>query len=107
MVSQLVEAHVAAFNAAVRSGSYDAFVAGLAPDAVMTFAGVPVGPFVGRDAILEAYRDQPPNDMLTVVSVSPSSSGAVVRFAWDHGGMGTMRLAWSDGLVVRLEIAFD
>jgi steroid delta-isomerase len=115
MVSDLVEAHVAAFNAAVRSGSYDAFVDGLAPDAVMICTGVPAGPFVGREAIRQAYVDQPPTDTLTALSVSsavssavsPAVSGAVVRFAWAHGGTGTMRLAWSDGRVVRLEIAFD
>ena len=44
---------------------------------------------------------------LTVVSVAGSVPDAVVRFAWDHGGTGTMRLAWSGARVVRLEITFD
>jgi hypothetical protein len=98
---------VARFNAAVRSGSYDSFVAGFAVDAEMTFVGVPVGPFTGRAAIQQAYSSRPPTDTMTVTSVSGTPSNATARFAWDHGGTGTMRLSWVDGDLARLEISFD
>lgn len=49
------DAHVAAFNDAVRSGSWAAFAGRFAVDATLTFVGPPVGPFVGRAAILAAY----------------------------------------------------
>jgi hypothetical protein len=106
----LVTAHVERFNAAVRSGSYEEFVAGFAADAVMSFGGAPpvVGrSIVGRSAIRQAYESQPPTDTLTVVSVSGTPADAEVAFAWDHGGTGTMHLSWSGGLVTRLAIAFD
>jgi hypothetical protein len=106
-LSSLVDAHVARFNAAVRSGSYDSFVAGFAVDAVMTFVGVPVGPFTGRASILRAYSSQPPTDTMTVVSVSGTPADATVRFAWEHGGTGTMHLSWSDAKLTRLDISFD
>lgn len=55
-----IEAHVALFNAAVRSGDWSAFVATFAPDATMGFVGVPAGPFRGRDAIAQATRHSHP-----------------------------------------------
>jgi hypothetical protein len=106
-LSSLVAGHVARFNAAVRSGSYNSFVAGFAVDAEMTFVGVPVGPFTGRPSILRAYSAQPPTDTMTVTSVSGTPADAAVRFAWDHGGTGTMHLSWSDDQLTRLEISFD
>ena len=33
-----------------------------APDGVLRFEGVPVGPFVGRAAIAAAYDERPPDD---------------------------------------------
>jgi hypothetical protein len=31
----------------------------------------------------------------------------VVRFAWDAGGGGTMRIIWRDGAVAGLTVTFD
>jgi hypothetical protein len=45
-----VEEHFRLFNEAVRSHDYTAFVATFTPDAVMSFKGVPVGPYTGRVA---------------------------------------------------------
>jgi hypothetical protein len=56
----LLEQHVARFNEGVRSGDFTPMVAAFAEDAELHFEGVPVGPFVGRDAIDAAYREQPP-----------------------------------------------
>jgi ketosteroid isomerase-like protein len=52
--------HVAAFNAAVRSGGWAAFADRFTPGATMAFTAVPAGPFAGRAAIARAYADQPP-----------------------------------------------
>ena len=103
-----VESHLDAFNHAVRSSNWDAFADRFAVDARMEFVGVPAGPFEGRDAIASAYRENPPQDTMTARDVESDGSVDVVRFAWDGGGGGTMRLSWTgDGLVAALSVAFD
>ncbi len=54
-----VRSHVAAFNEAVVSGDWRAFVTRFAQDAVMTFHGVPVPSAAGRDAVRAAYETSP------------------------------------------------
>jgi steroid Delta-isomerase len=49
----------------------------------MHFAGVPVGPFSGREAIAAAYASQPPSDTLTVTSGVSSGDVDELWFAWD------------------------
>jgi steroid Delta-isomerase len=102
-----VDAHVALFNAAVRSNDWPAFVATFAPDAIMGFVGVPAGPFRGRDAIAQAYANQPPDDTMTVHTVTSSGARDRVRFGWDGGGDGTMDLLWRGDQVAELFVTFD
>ena len=103
----LLEHHVELFNEAVRSGDFDDFVDGFADDAVMRFDGLPVGPFRGRAAILEAYKNQPPMDTMALMSYEPAGEDAVrAQFEWDEGGSGRMFLRWTDGEVSELVIAF-
>lgn len=100
--------HVRRFNEAVRSGEWREFADAFADDAVMRFTNVPVGPFVGRDAIARGYLEQPPDDTMTVQSVDETAPDTVrVRFRWDAGGDGTMRLRRRDGLIFDLAITFD
>jgi hypothetical protein len=74
----------------------------------MRFDDVPIGPFVGRDAIERGYRERPPDDTMSVRAVEVGDmDSVVVAFAWDSGGSGTMRITWVDGLVSELVIAFD
>ena len=102
-----VEEHVRLFNEAVRSHDLTAFLATFTPDAVMRFDGVPVGPYAGLDQIARAYAEQPPSDTMTCVSDARAGDSDVVRFAWDAGGGGTMRVSWRDGAVAGLTITFD
>ena len=102
-----VSEHARRFNAAVDSGRYDEFVAGFADDAVMSFVGLPFGPFRGRDEILEAYQAQPPTSNLTVTWVEGDDRHADARVAYSDGGTGTMALTWSGELVSELTVAFD
>jgi hypothetical protein len=103
-----VDAHCALFNACVRSGDWAPFAATFAEDAQMVFTNVPVGPYLGRDAIATAYAESPPTDTMNVMSVEPvDRDTARVRFGWDAGGDGTMVMSWRDGLVNTLEITFD
>jgi steroid Delta-isomerase len=98
--------HVTAFNAAARSGDWARFTSRFTPDGVMRFAGVPAGPFIGRDAISRAYAGQPPADTITVAAVDSAGSVDSVRFARDGGSAGVMRLTWQDELVAELEVTF-
>ncbi|HZN75444.1 MAG TPA: nuclear transport factor 2 family protein [Micromonosporaceae bacterium] len=103
-----VDDHCGLFNAAVRSGDFTRFVATFAPDAVMRFVNVPAGPYVGRDMIAQAYREQPPTDTMTLTSVEAlASDSALVRFTWDAGGTGTMTVRWTGPWVAELTVSFD
>jgi steroid Delta-isomerase len=102
-----VTQHVAAFNAAVRSGEWSAFADRFTPGATMAFTGVPAGPFTGRAEIAGAYARQPPSDTMGVRAVSSAGPVDAVSFAWAAGGTGSMLLTWESGLVARLEVSFD
>jgi len=66
-VSELLHEHVEHFNAGVRTGDWDPMLAGFEDAAEMEFRGIPVGPFVGKEAIAAAYREQPPDDEMRVL----------------------------------------
>lgn len=103
-----LRSHVDLFNAAVRSGEWSAFVATFAEDAVMMFVDAPAGPYVGREAIVDAYRTQPPDDTMTVTEIQEDAPDtASAKFRWDSGDTGTMTLRWVDGQVAELTVAFD
>jgi steroid delta-isomerase len=108
--SDLLKAHVGRFNQAVRSGDFAPMLSGFAPDAEMMFEGVPVGPFVGRDAIAQAYAQQPPTDEVRLLG-TPRLEGDTVEsdYAWasDGGRAGRMILTVRGGTVARLIVTFD
>ena len=101
-------AHVGRFNAAVRSGDWTEFTTTFDDDAVMMFVDAPTGPYVGREAIAEAYRAQPPDGTMTITSIEvdpPDTASAVYR--WESGDAGTMTIRWVDGKVAELTVAVD
>ena len=102
--------HVRRFNEAVRSGNYDAMLEGFTADAAMAFEGVPVGPFIGREAIAEAYAQQPPTDEIRLLG-EPRVDGDTVEsdYAWAAEGRraGRMILAARDGKIARLVVTFE
>jgi len=65
---ELFEQHVADFNNGVTRGDFGPMVDRFDPEGEGVFAGAPIGPFRGHDAIRAAYRDQPPDDTITVLS---------------------------------------
>ncbi len=106
-LKNLLERHVELFNAAVASGDYDPFLATFAEDAVMRFENFPIGPFVGRGAIAEAYATQPPSDTMALIGMEVVGSDAVTAdFEWDAGGTGNIYLRFSSAQVVELAIDF-
>src|SRR5262249_14198739 len=103
-------AHVARFNEGVRTGDFATMLAWFTPDAEMVFEGVPVGPFVGRDAIAAAYERQPPDDEVRLLG-TPRTKGdmSAADYAWAANGVraGRMLLTERDGLIARLVVTFE
>jgi steroid Delta-isomerase len=106
-VTDRVAEHFRLFNEAVRGQDWTAFPATFAPDAVMRFEGVPAGPYAGLDQIARAYAERPPTDTMSRVSDARDGDHDVVRFAWDAGGGGTLRVSWRDGAAAQLTVTFD
>ena len=85
-------------------------LAGFAPGAELVFEGVPVGPFVGRDAIAEAYRAQPPDDEVRLLGPVREQGGALVAdYGWAREGTraGRMLVTPRDGAIARLVVTFE
>lgn len=59
-------------------------VAGLADVCVMTFIGVPVGPFEGRTAIADAYAANPPDDAIVVLDATFAPGTVAATYAWSQ-----------------------
>jgi ketosteroid isomerase-like protein len=105
----LLEEHVGRFNAAVRSSDWGDFLELFADDAELAFEGVPVGPFSGRDAIAQAYREQPPDDQMRVLDVTADGDRIVAGYAWlAEPGVraGEMRIDRDGRLIRRLVVTF-
>jgi steroid Delta-isomerase len=99
----VLEAHVDRFNHGVRTRDFGPMVAAFADDAELVFEGIPVGPFVGREAIAEAYRAQPPDDEVVLLDADGT-------YAWASAPnvpAGRMFLAERDGEIARLVIRYD
>jgi drug/metabolite transporter (DMT)-like permease len=109
-VGALLEDHVGRFNAGVRTGDWEPMVGGFAEDAEMEFRGVPVGPFVGRDAIAAAYSEQPPDDELRVLEQRQVDGRIEARYAWlaePDVAAGEMFLTPENGFIRKLVVTFD
>ena len=105
----LLEEHVRRFNEGVRTGDFTQMAAGFTEDAEMHFEGASAGPFIGRDAILTAYREQPPDDEVEILGSEERDSVVVARYAWrrDRGRQaGEMRLYPHNGRIRRLVVTF-
>lgn len=103
----VVDAHVRRFNAGVRDGDWEAYGDGFAPDATVTFDGVPVPPMVGRAAIVAGYRAMPPDDTITVLSVGRDGDAIVVAYAWDaqpSAMAGRFDIEVEERLIVKLTV---
>jgi ketosteroid isomerase-like protein len=105
----LLDDHVERFNEGVRSGDFSRMLENLAPDATMVFEGVPVGPFTGREAIAQAYREQPPDDELEVLDSRRDDDTIVAGYAWRREPdkrAGELRLTVQGDAITRLVVTF-
>lgn len=103
--------HVERFNAGVPTGDFGQMVEHFADDAELVFEGVPVGPFHGREQIAEAYRSQPPDDLIGIADeVEPRPTEVVATYGWQRDGFrraGEMRLSVVGDRIARLVVTFD
>ena len=110
VAASLLTEHVDRFNQGIRSGDWEPMLAHFTPDAELAFEGIPVGPFVGRQAIAEAYRDQPPTDEVRLLEPPGEEDGVLVAdYAWARQGTraGRMLLTPQDGAIARLVVTFE
>jgi drug/metabolite transporter (DMT)-like permease len=106
----LLDDHVERFNTGVRTGDWASMVQGFHDAAEMEFRGAPVGPFVGRDAIAAAYREQPPDDELRVLEQRDTDGVIQARYAWLNEpdvAAGEMYLTPDNGTIRKLVVTFD
>jgi 3-hydroxyisobutyrate dehydrogenase-like beta-hydroxyacid dehydrogenase len=82
----LLHRHVALFNEGVRSGNFEPMLSQFSDDADLVFEGVPAGPFHGRSAILDAYRQRPPDDEIDLLEVRPHATEIEADYAWRRDG---------------------
>jgi steroid Delta-isomerase len=109
-VSELLHEHVEHFNAGVRTGDWDPMLAGFEDAAEMEFRGIPVGPFVGKEAIAAAYREQPPDDEMRVLDEREADGRVEARYAWlaePDVAAGEMFLTPAIGSIRKLVVTFD
>jgi hypothetical protein len=105
---ELMERHVRAFNAAVADGDWEPMLERFNEDSELHFENVPTGPFVGLDAIRQAYADQPPTDTVQLLGIQENDEHHVAAaFVWSKGGTGRMLLEHDRGAVKRLTVVFD
>jgi hypothetical protein len=104
-----MESHVARFNEGVRSGDWEPMLTRFSDDARLSFEGVPVGPFVGIEAIRRGYAEQPPDDQIQLLGIQddPDDSRVTAAFAWTRGGTGRLVLEHDRGAITRLVVIFD
>jgi threonine aldolase len=78
----VLRGHVERHNAGVRSGDFAPMLAWFAEDAQFVFEAIPVGPFLGRDAIAAAFRERPPDDEVDLLDEREEGGEAVAGYAW-------------------------
>ena len=81
-----------------------------ADDAELAFEGVPLGPFRGKEAIADAYAQQPPDDEIVILRTRESSDDLVVAdYAWraePKSRAGSMILRLRGAEIDRLVVTF-
>jgi RimJ/RimL family protein N-acetyltransferase len=78
----LLHDYVMVHNECVRTGDWEPLAEWFTEDAKLTFEGVPVGPFEGREAIAAAYRNRPPDDEVVIFGTEENGDEVVARYGW-------------------------
>jgi hypothetical protein len=108
--ADLLRVHTDRFNEGVRTGDFGPMIEHFAEDAEMVFDGVPMGPFVGRAAIADAYASRPPDDEILILSSTDEGDAVVAGYGWRKDGgtaAGRMILTARQGQIARLVVTFE
>lgn len=105
--TDLLYEYVARHNLGVRHGDWEALGELLVDEAGLEFEGIHVGPFHGRDGIVSAYTERPPDDEVRVLEVQDNGDAVVAGYAWAAAPAtpaGSIRLSLADGRIAALQI---
>jgi len=103
----LLDDYVEHLNSGVRTCDWEPMLELLAAGAELEFTGIPVGPFVGREAVGEAYRAQPPDDEIVLLDRLGDLS-AVYAWAKDPARpAGEMHLEERAGAITRIRVLYE
>ena len=105
--ASLLANYVGRFNEGVRSGNWKRMLELVAPDAELEFVGIPVGPFVGRKAIGEAYGAQPPDDELVVLETLDEGRAIYAWASEPTRPAGELHLELRDGEITRIRVLYE
>jgi RimJ/RimL family protein N-acetyltransferase len=106
----LLHDYVMVHNECLRTGDWEPLAEWFAEDAVLAFAGVPVGPFTGREAIAAAYDAQPADDEVVIFGTDENGAEIVARYGWlkEPGKQaGRMVVTPRDGKIQKLTVTFE
>jgi RimJ/RimL family protein N-acetyltransferase len=107
---RLLHDYVGDHNEGVRTGDWSSLAAWFADDADLVFDGVPVGPFAGRDAIVTAYREQPPDDQVLTFRVEEADGDVTALYGWlatPSSVSGRMVVTPARDRIRRLRVTFE
>jgi RimJ/RimL family protein N-acetyltransferase len=106
----LLHDYVMVHNECVRTGDWHPLGEWFTDDAELTFDGVPVGPFQGREEILSAYRERPPDDEVVVFDALQEDDLVVASYGWlrEPGKVaGRMLMTPRGDRVAKLVVTFE
>jgi RimJ/RimL family protein N-acetyltransferase len=107
----LLHDYLGVHNECVRTGDWEPLAEWFSSDAELSFDGVPVGPFRGRDAIAAAYRARPPDDRVVTFRVDAGSNDDVTAlYGWlaqPAQPAGRMVLTRADDRIGTLRVTFE
>jgi RimJ/RimL family protein N-acetyltransferase len=102
--------YVARHNQGVRTGDWEALGECFAENARLEFEGVPVGPLAGRDTIVAAYRERPPDDEVRILDAAEAEGGVGARYSWalaPERQAGRMHVTLRGAAIERLVVTFE
>jgi hypothetical protein len=103
----LLGEYVRRHNQSVKTGKFEPLSDLFAEEATIRFEGIPFGPLRGRAAILNGFRQHPPDDELIIDAVRGDDRSAGCEYRWmkqPDTRAGTMRIAIRDRLIASLII---
>jgi RimJ/RimL family protein N-acetyltransferase len=107
---RLFHDYVGVHNECVRTGDWGPLGEWFADDAELSFQGVAIGPFRGRERIVRAYRERPPDDFVLTFRVVEDGPVVVADYGWLREPAefaGRITLTAVGERIAKLRVSFD